>query len=104
MAFIGVSHSIAPLHTILSAIIAPPNLDDIAYGPSSWSALMPRQNVTILEFESIPKDELDRLEKCYTWYHPDAKSWLPYQPRHPFNSFWARFEPSDIYYVGGFGE
>ena len=62
------------------------------------------QNVTLFPFNDISKPELARLENCYTHYHPDAKMWLPYQPRHPFDSSWARFEPQDIYYVGGFGE
>ncbi|CAD6579498.1 MAG: hypothetical protein TREMPRED_002508 [Tremellales sp. Tagirdzhanova-0007] len=61
-------------------------------------------NITILPFTDIPKPELAHLEECYTSYHPDASMWLPYQQRHPFDSMWARFEPQDIYYVGGFGD
>ncbi|ORX37139.1 pyridoxamine 5'-phosphate oxidase-domain-containing protein [Kockovaella imperatae] len=61
-------------------------------------------NITVMKYENIPEDELEIMEKCFTWYHPDAKSWIPYQSQHPFNSFWAKFQPSDIYYVGGFGD
>ena len=77
---------------------------DYAPSPMSRGRVALIGNVTILPYESIPEPELKRLEKCYTWYHPDAVEWLPYQDQHPFNSFWARFEPKDIYYVGGFGE
>ena len=60
------------------------------------------KNVTILP--DMDREQLDALAGCYTSYHPDAKMWLPSGTEHPFNSMWARFDPHDIYYVGGFGE
>jgi hypothetical protein len=58
--------------------------------------------MTILH--DIPDKEYDRLSRCYRQYHPDV-FWFPGRTAgHPFDSMWARFQPEDIYYVGGFGE
>ncbi|KAK4684321.1 hypothetical protein P7C73_g5869, partial [Tremellales sp. Uapishka_1] len=59
-------------------------------------------NMTLLSHPT--PDEDARLSKCYTSYHPDAKSWLPSTPDAPHFSVWARFDIEDIYYVGGFGD
>ncbi|KAF8316478.1 pyridoxamine 5'-phosphate oxidase-domain-containing protein [Cantharellus anzutake] len=49
-----------------------------------------------------PDNDLDSLEECYVDRHPDATSWIP--GKSPFQDVqWARFDPSIIYYVGGFG-
>jgi hypothetical protein len=56
---------------------------------------------------TIPDDLSDEerrgLEECYKSYHPDV-FWFPGSDSHPWDSMWARFDPADIYYVGGFGE
>jgi len=62
------------------------------------------QNVTILQAEKMGEKEVKRLEECYTSYHPDSKWWLPDSKNGAHFSVWARFDPQDIYYVGGFGE
>lgn len=59
------------------------------------------QNMTI--FEEISKEEDARLRECYVKYHPDAKWWLPGDPRGAHVSHWGRLDPTDIYYIGGFG-
>jgi hypothetical protein len=57
-----------------------------------------------MDYNEIPLIERERLRTCYRRYHPDAW-WTPMrQQKIPHESFWARFEPQDIYYVGGFGE
>lgn len=59
------------------------------------------QNMTVLE--DLSDKERLRLSACYRKYHPDV-FWFPGRvPGHPFDSIWARFDPVDIYYVGGFG-
>lgn len=60
--------------------------------------------MTFLPYETLNRTEVRRLEECYASFHPDARMWFPYKDRHPFNSIWAKFEPEDIYYVGGFGK
>lgn len=54
----------------------------------------------------ISAEEKNRLAKCYKRYHPDT-FWFPPitgEGHHPWDSVWARFDPVDIYYVGGFGD
>jgi hypothetical protein len=57
--------------------------------------------MTILD--DLPDPERSGLEECYKSYHPDV-FWFPGSDSHPWDSMWARFDPTDIYYVGGFGE
>lgn len=60
--------------------------------------------MTVLEDLST-KEKLE-LAKCYRSYHPDT-FWFPPATgpsHHPFDAVWARFDPVDIYYVGGFGD
>lgn len=47
--------------------------------------------------------ERERLATCYTKYHPDARWWLPDDPRGAHTAHWARLDINDIYYIGGFG-
>lgn len=62
------------------------------------------QNITVLDYDEIPWKERERLRSCYHRYHPDAW-WTPMRrQRQPHESFWARLDIQDIYYVGGFGE
>jgi len=62
------------------------------------------QNITVLDYDDIPLDERTHLWSCYRSFHRDAW-WLPVRKQQvPHEAFWARFEPQDIYYVGGFGE
>ncbi|ORY31858.1 pyridoxamine 5'-phosphate oxidase-domain-containing protein [Naematelia encephala] len=58
-------------------------------------------NMTILD--NLSTSESRSLQDCYRSYHPDAW-WFPHDQQHPFDSMWARFDPVDIYYVGGFGD
>lgn len=60
------------------------------------------QNVTFQP--DLPADESKKIEECYVRHHPDAKWWLPNGSGAPHASIWARFDPEDIYYVGGFGK
>jgi len=46
--------------------------------------------------------ESQGIEACYIASHPDTAGWVP--SRWGYHaSFWARFDPQSIYYVGGFG-
>lgn len=61
--------------------------------------------MTLLDELSIK--EKTRLAECYKSYHPDTFWFPPAEGKgngHPFDSVWARFDPVDIYYVGGFGD
>lgn len=49
------------------------------------------------------EEERVRLEACFTQYHPDAKWWLPGDPKGAHVARWARLDIQDIYYIGGFG-
>jgi len=46
--------------------------------------------------------ESQGVEGCYVDAHRDTKSWVP-SKWGAHASFWARFDPHAIYYVGGFG-
>ena len=63
--------------------------------------------MTLLHTSSLSVAERIRLSTCYKHYHPDT-FWFPPSTsntsHHPFDSVWARFDPVDIYYVGGFGD
>ncbi|KAI9634795.1 pyridoxamine 5'-phosphate oxidase-domain-containing protein [Dioszegia hungarica] len=62
-------------------------------------------NMTLLP--DLSAKERARLSVCYKSYHPDVFWFPPASPgesHHPFDSVWARFDPEDIYYVGGFGD
>ncbi|TFK44415.1 pyridoxamine 5'-phosphate oxidase-domain-containing protein [Crucibulum laeve] len=59
-------------------------------------------NVTIFEdLKGVP--DVDSLQRCYLERHPDAKRWLPDDEDAAHISYWARFDPHSIYFVGGFG-
>ncbi|KIJ46306.1 hypothetical protein M422DRAFT_29406 [Sphaerobolus stellatus SS14] len=58
-------------------------------------------NVTVLRHESELSPD---LKDCYLSEHPDAKWWLPEDPESAHISFWARFDPVSVYFVGGFGD
>ncbi|EIN11836.1 hypothetical protein PUNSTDRAFT_62720, partial [Punctularia strigosozonata HHB-11173 SS5] len=59
-------------------------------------------NVTVFDSDD-QIDDVEALQACYLRRHPDARGWLPDSPRAPHLSYWARFDPQAIYYVGGFG-
>jgi len=60
-------------------------------------------NVTIFEREQdIP--DLQFIRHCYLEKHPDAKSWLPEDDDAAHISYWGRFDPQNVYFVGGFGD
>lgn len=46
----------------------------------------------------------DELAACFRHYHPDAAAWAPGSPYSPHLAKWARFAPTRVYYVGGFGD
>ncbi|KDQ53467.1 hypothetical protein JAAARDRAFT_39148, partial [Jaapia argillacea MUCL 33604] len=60
-------------------------------------------NVTIyLDDDPVPQEE--DIRKCYLSKHRDARWWLPGDEDAPHLSYWARFDPHSIYFVGGFGD
>ncbi|KAH7909042.1 pyridoxamine 5'-phosphate oxidase-domain-containing protein [Hygrophoropsis aurantiaca] len=59
-------------------------------------------SVTVFEDpKSMP--ERQAIEACYLSKHPDASWWLPDTENGAHLAYWARFDPHDIYFVGGFG-
>ncbi|KAG8833104.1 hypothetical protein FRC18_004173 [Serendipita sp. 400] len=62
-------------------------------------------NVTVIKETSPETDVMwssGEIEKCFLERHPDARWWIPgKKPAH--TAYWARFDPTTIYYVGGFG-
>ncbi|KAF9454007.1 hypothetical protein P691DRAFT_811793 [Macrolepiota fuliginosa MF-IS2] len=60
-------------------------------------------NVTIFQdIANVPDREF--IQQCYLSRHPDAKGWLPDDDEAAHISYWARFDPHTIYFVGGFGD
>lgn len=57
------------------------------------------KNVTF----SNPLDLL-KLEKCFVKRHPDSKWWLPNIAVSPHKTHWMKFEVSEVYMIGGFGD
>ncbi|KZS98441.1 hypothetical protein SISNIDRAFT_143529 [Sistotremastrum niveocremeum HHB9708] len=47
--------------------------------------------------------EQDGIDRCFVKRHPDARGWVPDAKHAPHLSYWARFDPEEVYYVGGFG-
>ncbi|KAF8639524.1 hypothetical protein AX17_001429 [Amanita inopinata Kibby_2008] len=60
-------------------------------------------NVTIFK-DTVDIPDLPSIRRCYLEKHPDAKWWLPDDDRAAHKSYWARFDPQTIYFVGGFGD
>jgi len=60
-------------------------------------------NITVYENAQNMSDLLF-IRHCYLGKHPDAKSWLPGDDNAAHISYWARFDPQSIYFVGGFGD
>ncbi|KAF8628905.1 hypothetical protein AX15_003686 [Amanita polypyramis BW_CC] len=59
-------------------------------------------NVTIFkEARNVPN--LPSIRRCYLEKHPDARWWLPEDENAAHTSYWARFDPQSVYFVGGFG-
>ncbi|EIW83140.1 hypothetical protein CONPUDRAFT_51896 [Coniophora puteana RWD-64-598 SS2] len=60
---------------------------------------------TVTVYENA-KDVPDReaLQACYLAAHPDAEWWLPEDEEAAHISYWARFDPHHVYFVGGFGD
>lgn len=46
--------------------------------------------------------EAQKLGKCFTGVHPDAKYWLPGNAIH--TSEWIRLVVTQVYWIGGFGD
>ncbi|KAF9010496.1 pyridoxamine 5'-phosphate oxidase-domain-containing protein [Cyathus striatus] len=59
-------------------------------------------NITVFTNTSAISD-LHLIKQCYLEKHPDAKWWLPDDDDAAHISYWARFDPQRIYFVGGFG-
>ncbi|KAL5528311.1 hypothetical protein ACEPAF_7447 [Sanghuangporus sanghuang] len=57
-------------------------------------------NVTILDTQLAVDSG---IQDCYLQQHPDARFWLPDDPDGAHESFWARFDPHSVFFVGGFG-
>jgi len=59
-------------------------------------------NITVFkDGNNIP--DVESVRRCYLEKHPDAKWWLPDHEDGAHISYWARFDPHSIYFVGGFG-
>jgi len=58
-------------------------------------------NVTVFKDNNMPG--IDSIRRCYLEKHPDAKWWLPGDKNGAHISYWARFDPHSVYFVGGFG-
>ncbi|KAL0956364.1 hypothetical protein HGRIS_002512 [Hohenbuehelia grisea] len=59
-------------------------------------------NVTIFR-DRRAADEA-AIKRCYLAKHPDARWWLPDDDDAAHLSYWARFDPQTVYFVGGFGD
>ncbi|CED84463.1 FMN-binding split barrel [Phaffia rhodozyma] len=59
-------------------------------------------NVTLERELTMAQDAL--YTKHYLRLHPEAIAWLPSAPASPHVSYWARLDPREVYYVGGFGD
>ncbi|KAF9051119.1 hypothetical protein BDZ89DRAFT_525490 [Hymenopellis radicata] len=59
-------------------------------------------NITVFK-ESSEMGQLTEIKECYLSAHPDSKKWLPGLPGGAHVSYWARFDPQSVYFVGGFG-
>ncbi|KAF8919878.1 pyridoxamine 5'-phosphate oxidase-domain-containing protein [Mucidula mucida] len=59
-------------------------------------------NITIFK-ESSEMGQLSEIKECYLSAHPDSKRWLPDDDEGAHVSYWARFDPQSVYFVGGFG-
>ncbi|KAL5507160.1 hypothetical protein ACEPAH_6616 [Sanghuangporus vaninii] len=57
-------------------------------------------NVTILDTQLAVDSG---IQDCYLQQHPDARFWLPDDPDGAHEAFWARFDPHNVFFVGGFG-
>ncbi|EGO25389.1 hypothetical protein SERLADRAFT_368793 [Serpula lacrymans var. lacrymans S7.9] len=59
-------------------------------------------DVTVFRDSRLVPD-VDAIRACYLKKHPDARWWLPDDDKGAHISYWARFDPHDVYFVGGFG-
>lgn len=87
-------------------LASPSHLVSISITSELPAAHKPRMsllgNVTIFtDIEGV--DNLTEIKKCYLEKHPDAKRWLPGDDEGAHLSYWARFDPESVYFVGGFG-
>ncbi|CAN6659901.1 hypothetical protein TRVA0_032S00210 [Trichomonascus vanleenenianus] len=53
--------------------------------------------------DNVTEEEQERLARCFLAVHPDAKWWLPGSDA-VHDSFWVKFVPEKIHYIGGFGD
>ncbi|TEB37402.1 hypothetical protein FA13DRAFT_1726492 [Coprinellus micaceus] len=59
-------------------------------------------NITVFtDIHSVPGREA--IQGCYLEKHRDAKWWLPDDEGAAHVSYWARFDPKAVYFIGGFG-
>ncbi|KAG7446315.1 uncharacterized protein BT62DRAFT_919647 [Guyanagaster necrorhizus] len=52
---------------------------------------------------SLHFNNLTEIKNYYLERHPDAKRWLLGDDEGAHLSYWARFDPESVYFVGGFG-
>jgi len=81
----------------------PDRLATITVHPDHPAAAKPR--IALMgSVHTVPENlfESEGIEDCYLSVHPDAKDWVPSEWGY-HASFWARFDPHSIFYVGGFG-
>lgn len=74
--------------------------------PAWRRGLMSRARATLMgRIHSLPVLAADDAHtRCFLAHHPDAASWAPGAPESPHWAVWARFVPTHIHWVGGFGD
>jgi len=95
------SHNIlaSPNHSATMTVQAPLSS---SHSPVSQPRVALMGNVTVFANEDNASSVDDEIEACYLARHPDARWWLPGKSGF-HDAHWARFDPSSLYYVGGFG-
>ncbi|KAF9505767.1 hypothetical protein BS47DRAFT_1306170, partial [Hydnum rufescens UP504] len=86
----------SPTHAASITVQAP-----LSHSPVTKPRVALVGSVTVLGNDTAHADIQD-IEECYLDRHPDSKFWLPGKSGFS-DASWARFDPSAIYYVGGFG-
>lgn len=85
-----------------------PNDDDIDNkypgGISDWVLASPRVSMygQLYKLDQMTEDETKRIEQCFLKKHPESHIWIPGTNVH--GSFWTRFVPDGMHYIGGFGD
>ncbi|KAF8540250.1 pyridoxamine 5'-phosphate oxidase-domain-containing protein [Trichophaea hybrida] len=73
------------------------------HSPHMFSPAAHPRVALIGTLSTVPPDspEAERVKKCFTLRHPDARLWAPGNKFH--GTYWVRFEVKSVYWIGGFG-